>query len=119
MQTEIDRQLQQHVAPGYGGISQEMWIAAPAAIRNRERRVIELILRTGKAPPILRRKQMIFLPKAATVDPTLDNTKGLPPWRPITVQSALASRLFLVVKRYVEPGIPISKMQHGFQRDRT
>eukprot|EP00644_Phytophthora_capsici_P019565 jgi/Phyca11/133414/e_gw1.455.3.1 len=73
----------------------------------------------GKSPPILKRKQMIFLPKATAIDPTLDNTKWLPPWRPITVQSALASRLFLVIKRYIEPGIPISIMQHEFQRDRT
>ncbi|OWZ11669.1 hypothetical protein PHMEG_00015278 [Phytophthora megakarya] len=48
-------------------------------IRNRERRVIERILRTGLAPKILRRKQMIFLPKTKTIDPTLDNSKGLPP----------------------------------------
>ncbi|EGZ05432.1 hypothetical protein PHYSODRAFT_459324, partial [Phytophthora sojae] len=119
MQAEVYRQLKQHLAPGYGGISQEMWIAAPDIVRSRERREIELILRLGRAPPILRRKQMIFLPKCANIDPTLDNSKGLPPWRPITVQSALSSRLFLVVKRYVEPGIPISQMQHEFQSDRT
>ncbi|KAE9050428.1 hypothetical protein PF007_g33116, partial [Phytophthora fragariae] len=39
MQIEIDRGLRKHVAPGYGGISQEMWIAAPPAIRARERRI--------------------------------------------------------------------------------
>ncbi|EGZ13859.1 hypothetical protein PHYSODRAFT_443988, partial [Phytophthora sojae] len=119
MQTDIDRQLKKHVAPGYGGISQEMWIAAPETIRARERKIIDLILKSGRAPAILRRKQMVFLPKAAHVDPTLDNAKGLPPRRPITVQSALARRLFLVLKRYVEPGILISRMQHGFQTDRT
>ncbi|KAG6964295.1 hypothetical protein JG688_00007770, partial [Phytophthora aleatoria] len=119
MQQSIDRQLKKHVAPGYGGISQEMWIAAPERIRARARRVIELILRTGRAPPIVRRKQKIFLPKATTVDPTLDNSKGLPPWRPIPVQAALYSRLLLVLKHYVEPGIPLCGMQHGSKNNRT
>lgn len=76
MQTDIDRQLKKHVAPGYGGISQEMWIAAPETIRARERKIIDLILKSGRAPAILRRKQMVFLPKAAHVDPTLDNAKA-------------------------------------------
>ncbi|KAE9080651.1 hypothetical protein PF005_g23385 [Phytophthora fragariae] len=119
MQAAIDRQLKQHVAPGNGGVSQEMWVAAPAEVRRRERRVIELILRTGLAPKILRRKQMIFLPKAQAVDPTLDNSKGLPPRRPITVQSAFANRVFLVIKHFVENGIPSSPLQHGFRRDRS
>ncbi|POM74154.1 LOW QUALITY PROTEIN: Hypothetical protein PHPALM_8936 [Phytophthora palmivora] len=111
LQADVDRQLKKHVAPGYGDVSQEMWIAAPERIRQRERRV--------EPPPILRRKQMVFLPKTNNVDPTLDNSKSLPPWRPITVLGALANRLLLVVKRYVEPGFPISTMQHGFQTERT
>ncbi|OWZ19935.1 hypothetical protein PHMEG_0005727 [Phytophthora megakarya] len=119
IQTTIDRKLKKHVAPGYGGISQEMWIASPAIVRHRERRVIELILRTGLAPKILLRKQMIFLPKTQTVDPTLDNSKGLPPWRPITVQSAFANRVFLVIKEFVDRGIPNSGLQHGFRNDRS
>lgn len=119
MQSDVDKHLHKRVAPGYGGVAQELWIAAPAAIRSRERRIINMILRLGSPPPILRRKQMVFLPKQPNVDPTLNNAKGLPPWRPITVQSALASRLFLVIKRYVERGIPNHIMQHGFQRERT
>ncbi|OWZ08529.1 hypothetical protein PHMEG_00018909, partial [Phytophthora megakarya] len=54
---------------------------------------------------------MICLPKKETVDLALDNSKGLPPWRPITIQCALASRLQLVIKRaiassyfYLRPG---------------
>ncbi|EEY59990.1 uncharacterized protein PITG_13155 [Phytophthora infestans T30-4] len=73
MQAEIDKQLKQHVVPGYGGISQEMLISAPA--------------------------------------------QGLPPWRPITVQAAFANRLFLVIKQFVDGGIPLSLLQHGFWSD--
>ncbi|KAF4134831.1 hypothetical protein GN958_ATG16087 [Phytophthora infestans] len=119
MQEEIDKQLKQHVAPGYGGVSQEMLISAPAQVRQRERKIIELILRTGLAPKILRRKQMVFLPKTTNVDPTLDVSKGLPPWRPITVQAAFTNRLFLVIKQLVDGGIPRSLLQHGFRSDRS
>ncbi|OWZ17955.1 hypothetical protein PHMEG_0008025 [Phytophthora megakarya] len=40
-------------------------------------------------------------------------------WRPITVQSAFANRLFLVVKSFVDRGIPNSILQHGFRNDRS
>ncbi|GMF33013.1 unnamed protein product [Phytophthora fragariaefolia] len=113
---EIDKLLKKHVAPGYGGVSQEMWINAPSRIRERERKIIELILRTGAAPQILKRKQMIFLPKQAHVDPTLDNSKGLPPWRPITVLAALANRLCVVVKQYcVSPACGVDISTRGSQ----
>ncbi|EEY57677.1 uncharacterized protein PITG_00240 [Phytophthora infestans T30-4] len=71
---------------------------------TREREIIELILRTGLAPKILRRKQMVLLPKTPNVDPTLDVSKGLPPRRPIT---------------FVDGGIPRSLLQHGFRSDRS
>ncbi|GMF16624.1 unnamed protein product [Phytophthora fragariaefolia] len=119
MQAEIDRRLEKHVAPGFGTVSQEMWIAAPTLVRQRERRVIQMILQTGYAPKILKRMQMIFLPKTVNADPTLDNSRGLPQWRPITVLAALANRLNLIIKVSVEKGIPISVMQHGFQSERT
>ncbi|KAF4044645.1 hypothetical protein GN244_ATG02872 [Phytophthora infestans] len=60
---------------------------------------------------------MVFLPKTTNVDPTLDASKGLPPWRPITVQAAFANRLFLVIKQFVDGGIPRSLLQHGFRSD--
>ncbi|EGZ19571.1 hypothetical protein PHYSODRAFT_488058 [Phytophthora sojae] len=119
MQIEIDCGLRKHVAPGYGGISQEMWIAAPPPIRAHERRIISLVLSTGLVPSILLRKQMVFLPKTAAVDTTLRLSAGLPPWRPITVQSSLASRLQLVIKRYADRRVENCKMQHGFQHTRT
>ncbi|CAK5061526.1 unnamed protein product, partial [Aphanomyces euteiches] len=50
MQQRCDRHLRKHVAPGYGGVSQELWIAAPPAIRERERLIINTILRTGCVP---------------------------------------------------------------------
>ncbi|KAJ8537342.1 hypothetical protein ON010_g13255 [Phytophthora cinnamomi] len=96
-----------------------MWVTAPTVIRSRELRVIKRMLRTGLAPKILRRKQMTFLPKTATIDPTLDVSKGLPPWRPKTIQSAFANRLFLVVKLFVDRGMISSPLQHGFRSDRS
>ncbi|EGZ10910.1 hypothetical protein PHYSODRAFT_521229, partial [Phytophthora sojae] len=43
--------------------------------------------------------------------------KGLPPWRPILVQSSLATRLFTAISTYLEARVPNHSMQHGFQRD--
>ncbi|ETV64451.1 hypothetical protein H257_18668 [Aphanomyces astaci] len=70
-------------------------------------------------PPILGRKQMIYLAKSATAHGVVNLDPGLPPWRPITVQSAFSSRLFTVIRDYISPCIPNEEMQHGFQRDRT
>ncbi|RHY54582.1 hypothetical protein DYB38_007436 [Aphanomyces astaci] len=119
MQARCDSSLRTRVSPGYGGVSQELWIAAPACIRARERVIINLILRTGLVPPILGRKQMIYLAKSDTAHGVVNLDPGLPPWRPITVQSALSSRIFTVIRDYITPCIPNHEMQHGFQRDRT
>ncbi|RHY84389.1 hypothetical protein DYB35_007712 [Aphanomyces astaci] len=119
MQARCDRSLRTRVSPGHGGVSQELWIAAPACIRARERTIINLILRTGLVPPILGRKQMIYLAKSATAHGVVNLDPGLPPWRPITVQSAFSSRIFTVIRDYISPCIPNEEMQHGFQRDRT
>ncbi|RLO13314.1 hypothetical protein DYB28_009128, partial [Aphanomyces astaci] len=119
MQARCDRSLRTRVSPGHGGVSQELWIAAPACIRARERTIINLILRTGLVPPILGRKQIIYLAKSATAHDVVNLDPGLPPWRPITVQSAFSSRIFTVIRDYISPCIPNEEMQHGFQRDRT
>ncbi|RHZ19157.1 hypothetical protein DYB37_008079, partial [Aphanomyces astaci] len=119
MQARCDRSLRTRVSPGHEGVSQELWIAAPACIRERERTIINLILRTGLVPPILGRKQMIYLAKSATAHGVVNLDPGLPPWRPITVQSALSSRIFTVIRDYISPCIPNEELQHGFQRDRT
>ncbi|RHZ32713.1 hypothetical protein DYB37_012752 [Aphanomyces astaci] len=116
IQARCDRSLRTRVSPGYGGVSQELWIAA--CIRDRERVIINLILRTGLAPPILGRKQ-IYLAKADTAHGVVNLDPGLPPWRPITVQSAFSGRIFTVIRDYITPCIPNHEMQHGFQRDRT
>ncbi|RHZ01518.1 hypothetical protein DYB35_011986, partial [Aphanomyces astaci] len=94
MQARCDRSLHTRVSPGYRGVSQELWIAAPICIRDRERAIINVILRTGLVPPILGRKQMIYLAKSATAHGVINLDPGLPPWRPITVQSAFSSRIF-------------------------
>ncbi|RHX97985.1 hypothetical protein DYB36_007076, partial [Aphanomyces astaci] len=119
MQARCDRSLRTRVSPGFGGVSQELWIAAPTCIREQERVIINLILRTGLVPPILGRKQMIYLAKSDTAHGVVNLDPGLPPWRPITVQSALSSRIFTVIRDYITPCIPNHEMQHGFQRDRT
>ncbi|KAH9182004.1 hypothetical protein AeNC1_016021 [Aphanomyces euteiches] len=119
MQQRCDRHLRKHVAPGYGGVSQELWIAAPMAIRERERLIINTILRTGCVPPCLGRKQMLYLAKTDTAHGIVNLDNGLPPWRPITVQSAFTSRLFMVIRDYITPIIPNEPLQHGFQKDRT
>ncbi|RQM29944.1 hypothetical protein B5M09_012389 [Aphanomyces astaci] len=62
---------------------------------------------------------MIYLAKSATAHGVVNLDPGLPPWRPITVQSAFSSRLFTVIRDYISPCIPNEEMQHGFQRDRT
>ncbi|OWZ14020.1 LOW QUALITY PROTEIN: hypothetical protein PHMEG_00012561 [Phytophthora megakarya] len=51
------------VSPGFGGIPQELWIAAPPCIRERERHIFNTIFRTGIVPEILNHRQMVFLPK--------------------------------------------------------
>ncbi|CAK4423226.1 unnamed protein product [Aphanomyces euteiches] len=84
MQQHCDRYLRKHVAPGYGGVSQELWIAAPPVIRERERLIIKTILRTGCVPPCLGRKQMLYLAKSDTAHGIVNLDPGLPPWRPIT-----------------------------------
>ncbi|KAH9097081.1 hypothetical protein Ae201684P_011810 [Aphanomyces euteiches] len=119
MQQHCDRYLRKHVAPGYGGVSQELWIAAPPVIRERERLIIKTILRTGCVPPCLGRKQMLYLAKSDTAHGIVNLDPGLPPWRPITVQSAFTSRLFMVRRDYIAPIIPNEPLQHGFQKDRT
>ncbi|CAK4142199.1 unnamed protein product [Aphanomyces euteiches] len=119
MQQTCDRYLRKHVAPGYGGVSQELWIAAPPAIRARERLIINTILRTGCVPPCLGRKQMLYIAKSATAHGIVNHDAGLPPWRPITVQNAFTSRLFMVIRDYITPIIPNEPLQHGFQKDRT
>ncbi|RLO07897.1 hypothetical protein DYB28_000707 [Aphanomyces astaci] len=85
MQARCDRSLHTRVSPGYRGVLQELWIAAPICIRDRERAIINVILRTGLVPPILGRKQMIYLAKSATAHGVINLDPGLPPWRPITV----------------------------------
>ncbi|RHY41074.1 hypothetical protein DYB34_013960, partial [Aphanomyces astaci] len=116
MQARCDRSLRTRVSPGFGGVSQELWIAAPTCIREQERVIINLILRTGLVPPILGRKQIIYLAKSDTAHGVVNLDPGLPPWRPITVQSALSSRIFTVIRDYITPCIPNHEMQHG---DRT
>ncbi|KAH9105376.1 hypothetical protein AeMF1_018778 [Aphanomyces euteiches] len=119
MQQHCDRYLRKHVAPGYGGVSQELWIAAPPVIRERERLIINTILRTGCVPPCLGRKQMLYVAKSDTAHGIVNLDPGLPPWRPITVQGAFTSRLFMVIRDYIAPIIPNEPLQHGFQKDRT
>ena len=118
-QQHIDRVVSKRVAPGYGGVAQELWIAAPARVRDREKLIVNWILKNGVAPNNLKVKEMIFLPKTDAVDGIVDNSKGLPPWRHITVQSALTTRIFTAVGEYVEEGLPNNLFQHGFQRDKT
>ncbi len=80
MQTECDQALRKNVAPGHGGIPQELWINAPPRVRTREIELVNVILRTGIVPPILMRKQLMFLPKTAHATNTLDNMcTELPP----------------------------------------
>ncbi|ETV70492.1 hypothetical protein H257_14147 [Aphanomyces astaci] len=117
MQARCDRSLRTRISPGYGGVSQELWIAA--CIRARERVIINPMLRTGLVPLILGRKQMIYLAKSDTAHGVVNLDPGLSPWRPITVQSAFSSRIFTVIRDYITPCIPNHEMQHGFQRDRT
>ncbi|RHZ40695.1 hypothetical protein DYB26_004274 [Aphanomyces astaci] len=62
---------------------------------------------------------MIYLAKSATAQGVVNLDPGLPPWRPITVQSTFSSRIFTVIRDYISPCIPNEEMQHGFQRDRT
>ncbi|ETV65394.1 hypothetical protein H257_17855 [Aphanomyces astaci] len=97
--------------------SSELWIAAPAYIRERERTNINLILRTGLVPPTLGRKQMIYLAKSATAQGVVNLDPDLPPWHPITVQSAFSNRIFTVIRDYISPCIPNEEMQQGFQRE--
>ncbi|ETV65963.1 hypothetical protein H257_17441 [Aphanomyces astaci] len=119
MQARCDRSLHTRVSPGYGGVSQELWISASACIRERERTVINLILRTCLVPPILEHKQMIYLAKSAIARGVVNLDLGLPPWRPIIVQTALNSRIFTVIRDYISPCLPNQEMQNGFQWDRT
>lgn len=64
MQRWVDSQVNTGVAPGFGGIPQELWIAAPDVIRERERLIMNTILQTGIVPEILNHRQMVFLPKS-------------------------------------------------------
>ena len=91
MQANCDKRLKKHVSPGYGGISQEMWIAAPPAIRTREREIINTVLQTGIIPDILLHKQLVLLLKKEDGTCTVNFEDKLPPWRPIMVQVALSS----------------------------
>lgn len=61
---------------------------------------------------------MVFLPKSETAANVWER-QGLPPWRPITMQSALATRLFTALSAFLEQRAPNDTRQHGFQRDRT
>ena len=119
MQQSCDRRLKKHVSPGYGGVSQEMWCAATPNIREREREIINRILRTGYTPTFLKRKQLVLLLKKAEGTTIVDLEHGIPPWRPIMVQVALSSRVFMVLRDYVGRRIPNNIMQFGFQKMRT
>ncbi|RHY80566.1 hypothetical protein DYB37_007634 [Aphanomyces astaci] len=70
-------------------------------------------------PPILEHKQMIYLAKSAIARGVVNLDPGLPPWRPIIVQTALNSRIFTVIRDYISPCLLNEEMQDGFQRDRT
>lgn len=118
MQQACDRRLSKHVSPGHGGVSQEMWVAAPAQIRTRERKIINLILRTSYAPTILKHRQLVFLLKKSDGYSIVNLEDKLPPWRPIMVQPALASRIGMVVRDYVGRRIPNHELQFGFKSDR-
>ena len=119
LQHKCDHLLHTRVSPGYGGVAQELWIHAPPSIRERERLIINTILRSGRAPDCLKHKQMVFLPKTADANGIVNLNDGLPPWRPITIFSAFASRVFMVIRNYVQPALPNDEMQHGFQRDKS
>jgi len=118
MQKWVDKQVNTGVSPGFGGIPQELWIAAPRAVRERERLILNTILKTGIVPATLYHRQLIFLPKSQQATGVWER-QGLPPWRPITVQSSLATRLFSAISGYLERTVPNHPMQHGFQRDRN
>ncbi|ETV65964.1 hypothetical protein H257_17442 [Aphanomyces astaci] len=113
MQARCDRSLHTRVSPGYGGVSQELWISASACIRERERTVINLILRTCLVPPILEHKQMIYLAKSAIARGVVNLDLGLPPWRPIIVQTALNSWVMEYIYRKLGvPSLPRQLMDH-------
>ncbi|EGZ24290.1 hypothetical protein PHYSODRAFT_296426 [Phytophthora sojae] len=61
---------------------------------------------------------MVFLPKPSHATGVWER-QGLPPWRPITVQSSLATRLLTAISCYLETRVPNHPMQHGFQRDKN
>lgn len=86
MQTWVDKQVNTRVSPGFGGIPQELWIAPPAALRERGRLVLNTILKTGIVPAILNHRQMVFLPKSQGVTGVWER-QGLPPRRPISIFS--------------------------------
>ncbi|EGZ11185.1 hypothetical protein PHYSODRAFT_455299, partial [Phytophthora sojae] len=118
LQQQVDRMANKGVGPGYGGIPQELWMVAPASVRERERLIFNTILRTGVVPEILNHRQMVFLPKHSHATGVWE-LQGLPPWRPITVQISLATRLFTAISCYLETRVPNHPMQHGFQRDKN
>ena len=119
MQAQCDQRLKKHVSPGYGGVSQEMWVAAPPDIRARERDNLYIIIRIGIIPDTLLRKQLVFLLKKEDGYSTINLEDSLPPWRPIMVQTALSSRIFMALRNYVSKRIPNEAWQFGFQKDKT
>ncbi|RHZ33559.1 hypothetical protein DYB26_011847, partial [Aphanomyces astaci] len=92
IQARCERSLRTRVSPEHGGVHRNS--GSPACIRDRERVIINLILRTGLVPPILGRKQMIYLCKIGHSQGVVNLDPGLPAWHPITVQSAFSSRIF-------------------------
>ncbi|KAG6974590.1 hypothetical protein JG688_00003001 [Phytophthora aleatoria] len=64
MQRWVDTQVNTRVSPGFGGIPQELGVAAPAEVRERECLTMNIILQTGITPQIFNHRQMVFLPKS-------------------------------------------------------
>ncbi|OWY94523.1 hypothetical protein PHMEG_00035714 [Phytophthora megakarya] len=118
MQSWVDKHVNTGMPPGFGGIPQEIWIAAPPRVQEREREIMNTILHTGIVPDILNHRQMVFLPKFPQATGVWER-RGLPPWRPITVQISLATRLFKAISGYLERVVSNHPMQHVFQRDRN
>ena len=98
----IDGKLHMQVALGAGGVSQELWIFAPATIQERERVIIQSILTYGIIPTYLKSKQLILLPKGDNMPDVIDLRQGTPNYRLIMIQAALSNRLQQVIKQYVK-----------------
>ena len=72
LQQKINRKLHTQVAPGAGGVSQELWVYAPEMIRAREREIIQGILTYGIVPTYLKSKQLVLLPKTENMLDVID-----------------------------------------------